>query len=87
MLSTIKDALIETMEGNKSVKSTVNKNDYCWNMISNFLDDNDCIMNADVRNLLNVSSATANRILNSFVSEGKLIKIRQGKTWAYSKIN
>jgi len=86
MLSAIKDSLLETMEDNKPVKVTADKNDYRWNIISDFLNDNDSIMNADVRDLLNVSSATANRILSRFVSDGKLIKIRQGKTWAYSKI-
>ena len=86
MLSAIKEALIETMEDNKPVKSSINKNDYRWNIISDFLNDNDYIMNADVRDLLNVSSATANRILSGFLRDGKLIKIRKGKTWAYSKI-
>lgn len=86
MLSAIKDALLETMEDNKPIKSNMSKNDYRWNVISDFLNDNNCIMNADVRELLNVSSATANRILSVFVDEGKLMKIRKGKTWAYSKI-
>ncbi len=86
MLSAIKDALLETMEDNKPVKVKADKNDYRWNIISDFLNDNNYIMNADVRDLLNVSSATANRILSGFVRDGKLIKIRQGKTWAYSKI-
>ncbi len=86
MLSAIKEALIETMKDNKPVKSNINKNDYRWNIISDFLNDNNYIMNADVRGLLNVSSATANRILSVFVDEGKLMKIREGKTWAYSKI-
>lgn len=86
MLSAIKDALLETIGDNKPVKKNTDKNDYRWNIISDFLNDNDYIMNADLRNLLNVSSATANRILSGFVNDGKLIKIRQGKTWAYSKI-
>ena len=62
MLSAIKDALLETMEDNKPVNLNINKNDYRWNVISDFLNDNNYIMNADVRKLLNVSSATANRI-------------------------
>lgn len=85
-INTSNDALIETMEDNKPVKSNINKNDYRWNIISDFLNDNDYIMNADVRELLNVSSATANRILATLVDSGKLIKIINGKTWAYSKI-
>lgn len=87
MLSAIKDALLETTDDNKTINTATNKNTYRWNIISDFLNDNDYIMNADLRNLLNVSSATANRILSRFVNDGKLIKIRQGKTWAYSKSN
>lgn len=86
MLSAIKDALLETIDDNNLVKKNTDKNDYRWNIISDFLNDKDYIMNADLRNLLNVSSATANRILSRFVNDGKLIKIRQGKTWAYSKV-
>lgn len=86
MLSAIKDALLETIDDNKTINTATNKNNYRWNIISDFLNDNDYIMNADVRILLSVSSATANRILSDFVNDGKLIKIRQGKTWAYSKI-
>ena len=86
MLSAIKDALFETIDDNKPIKTDTNNNDYRWSIISDFLNDNDYIMNADVRNLLNVSSATANRILFRFVNDGKLFKIRQGKTWAYSKV-
>ena len=85
MLSAIKGALLETIDDNKPSKPNMNKNDYRWNIISNFLNENDYIMNADLRRLLNVSSATANRILAGFVSDGRLIKIRQGKTWGYSK--
>ncbi len=84
MLSAIKDALLETIDS-KPIKINGNKNDYRWSIISDFLNDNDCIMNADIRNLFHVSSATANRILAGFVRDGKLIKIRQGKTWAYLK--
>lgn len=85
MLSAIKDALLETMDGNKPNKSGTDKNDYRWSVISDFLNENNYILNADVRRLLNVSSATANRILSGFVSTGKLVKIRKGKTWAYIK--
>lgn len=44
------------------------------------------IMNADVRALCGVSAATANRILAGLVTEGKLIKCREGGHWAY-KLN
>lgn len=85
MLSAIEEALLEVYQGGKPVKNRTNKNDYRWSIISDFLDSNEYIMNADLRNLLNVSSATANRILSGFVNDSKLLKIRVGKTWAYSK--
>lgn len=86
MLSAIEEALFEVSQGSKPVKNKADKNDYRWRIISGFLDSNEYIMNADLRDLLGVSSATANRILSSFVNDGKLIKIRVGKTWAYSLI-
>ena len=85
MLSAIEEALLEVSQGSKPVKIKTNKSDYRWSIISNFLDSNEYIMNADLRELLGISSATANRILSGFVNDGKLIKIRLGKTWAYSK--
>ena len=85
MLSAIEEALLEVSQGSKPVKIKTNKNDYRWSIIENFFDNNECIMNADLRELLGVSSATANRILSGFVNDGKLLKIRVGKTWAYSK--
>ena len=44
-------------------------------------------MNADVRNLCNVSAATANRILAGFASERKLVKYHEGGHWAYRLSN
>ena len=44
------------------------------------------IHNSDVQQLLEVSSATANRILVSFVKEGKLERVRDGRYWAYQKV-
>ena len=52
---------------------------------TDYADKIEYIMNADLRELLGISSATANRILSGFVNDGKLIKIRLGKTWAYAK--
>lgn len=86
MLSAIEEALLEVSQGGKAQESKIDKNDYRWSIIVNFLDKNEYIMNADLRELLGISSATANRILSGFVNDGKLIKIRVGKTWAYSLI-
>jgi len=54
-----------------------------WYKIERFLKKNGTITNADVRQMFNVSSATANRILAKFVDKGKLQKIRIGKSWGY----
>ena len=53
--------------------------------IEHFLQANPVIQNADVRALLGVSSATANRILAGLCADGKLEKIRVGKSWGYRK--
>jgi DNA-binding MarR family transcriptional regulator len=51
----------------------------------NYLHENGEITNSDVRELLNVSVATANRILNTMVEKGLIIRFRNGKSWAYRK--
>ena len=44
-------------------------------------------MNADVRELLGVSSATANRILSKLVDQGKLQRYRVKPYWAYKLVD
>jgi Fic family protein len=88
MLSAIKASLIEatgTRDGMSDVAS--NKNSTRWNSIAAFLQEHPYIMNADARELLGVSAATANRILVGFTAEGKLIKIRANGHWAYTHSN
>ena len=82
MLSAIKSALEEIVE-TSSLRSP--KCDLRWEKIQSFLNHQTIIMNADVRALFDVSSATANRILAGFCSEGKLQKVRVGKYWGYQK--
>ena len=65
---------------------TMDKAAVRWKQIENFLETHEFIMNADVRQIFDVSAATANRILSRFASEGKLIKYREGRHWAY-KLN
>ena len=48
-----------------------------------FLKKNSTITNAEVRQMFQVSSATANRILSKFTEGGKLQKIRIGRSWGY----
>ena len=80
MLSVIKSALLEAV---RTENSSINKDLFRWSQIENFLKSHPVILNADVRDLLHVSSSTANRILSQLVSEGKLVKCRQGSHWAY----
>lgn len=51
--------------------------------IVGFLRDNGKITNSDVRQLLGVSPATANRILAQLTREGRLVRIGSRKTTAY----
>lgn len=82
MLNAIKDALLEVNSVPvKLSKSAKNKNRE--ELIINYLNDKGEISNSEVRELLSVSSATANRILRGLCDEGKIVRIRKGKTWAY----
>lgn len=55
-----------------------------WKKIECYLQTNDFIMNADVRELFGASAATANRILASLVKNGKLNKYHEGGHWTYT---
>lgn len=54
-----------------------------WYKIERFLKKNSTITNADVRQMFQVSAATANRILAKLVNDGKIRKVRFGKSWGY----
>ena len=87
MLSTIKASLIDAINTSDKVSDMpTDKTALRWKQIERFLETHEFIMNADARSLCNVSAATANRILSGFASEGKLVKYREGRHWAY-KIN
>ena len=59
-----------------------------WMQIEKFLQSHEFIMNADVREICGVSAATANRLLNNWVSEDQLVKTRVNGHWGYNlKIN
>ena len=83
MLSAIQEALTEAAQ-TSGVAQTMTTDPLRWYKIQKFLKKNGTITNADVRQLFNVSSATANRILSKFTDEGKLQKIRIGRSWGYS---
>ena len=80
MLSSIKASLIDTI---KTSDGLIDKMTLRWKQIEKFLETHPFIMNADVRNLCNVSAATANRILAGLAAEGNLVKYREGGHWAY----
>lgn len=52
--------------------------------IETYLKQNRVITNQEVCRMLQVSGSTANRILSGMVKEGKLQKIRLGRSWAYT---
>lgn len=82
MLSAIKEALMEAIQTSGAAES-MSTDELRWYKIERFLKKNGTITNADVRQLFLVSSATANRILGKMVDEGKIKKIRLGRSWGY----
>lgn len=82
MLSAIREALLEAAQ---TSSATGGMTELRRHKIEQFLKKNAAITNADVRLLLQVSSATANRILAKLVADGELRKVRLGRSWGYQK--
>ena len=82
MLSAIKEALLEAVQIGNTENMSVEEQR--WLQIKRFLKKHRTITNADVREMLGVGSATGNRILAKNVEEGKIQKVRIGKSWGYS---
>jgi Fic family protein len=86
MLSAIQTAL-EQVSGEESCKvpnkSSAHKSEERWKAVHEYLQANEVICNENVRALLGVSAATANRVLAELVKEGNLRKIRNGRSWGY----
>lgn len=82
MLLAIKDALREVAEQPVEVKP---KSESREQTVLDYLSEHGEIGNSDVRNLLSVSAATANRVLNEMVNKGLIFRLRNGKSWAYRK--
>ncbi len=82
MLSAIKEALTEAVQTSGAAES-MSTDELRWYKIERFLKKNETITNTDVRQLFQVSAATANRILAKLADEGKVQKIRIGKSWGY----
>ena len=84
MLSTIKASLIDAINASVEMSDgSLDKATIRWKQIEKFLEIHEYIMNADVRALCGVSAATANRTLAGFVTEGKLVRYREGGHWGY----
>ena len=82
MLSAIKGALLEAVQSGNT--ESMSAEEQRWLQIERFLKKHGTITNADVREMLGVSPATANRILAKNVEAGKIQKVRIGKSWGYS---
>ena len=81
MLSAIQASLMEARDAVSDRK--LDKATLRWNKIQTFLQTHDYIMNADVRELCDVSTATANRILGNLASENRIVKIHMDGHWKY----
>ena len=81
MLSAIKEALLDAIDTGAAENMTTDE--LRWYKIERFLRKNEVITNADVREMFGVSAATANRILAKLTDEGKIEKMRVGRTWGY----
>lgn len=85
MLSAIKASLIEAVSSSDAMSDgTMDKATLRWKKIEAYLETHDYIMNANVRELCEVSAATANRILLGLVTEGKLTKCHKKGHWVYN---
>jgi len=84
MLSTIKALLIDAINTSDVLSDgPIDKAAMRWKQIEKFLETHEFIMNADVRVLFGVSSATANRILARLVAKKRLVKYHEGGHWTY----
>lgn len=83
MLSAIQEALMEAAQ-TTDVAENMTTDELRRYKVEGFLKKNNVITNADVRQLFQVSAATANRILAKLTDEGLLQKIRLGKSWGYT---
>ena len=82
MLTAIKDALLEVSIQQVEKKPKAESREQA---ILDYLSEHGEITNSDVRELLSVSAATANRVLNGMAEKGMIIRFRKGKSWAYRK--
>lgn len=65
------------------IDENISPEDKRWKILLAYLEDHETVRNADICRLLDVSSATANRLLHPWTDADKLEQIRDGRTWAY----
>ena len=86
MLSILYASLMETAEMRDGMRDA--KSDAAAlrrYTILTYLGQHETVSNGDVRALLNVSAATANRVLKALTEDGALCRVRVAGHWAYRK--
>lgn len=86
MLSILYASLMETAEMRDGMRDA--KSDAAAlrrYTILTYLGQHETVSNGDVRALLNVSAATANRVLKALTEDGTLCRVRVAGHWAYRK--
>jgi len=84
MLSAIKSSIIEALDmSDEMIDENVSPEEKRWKILFTYLEDPETVRNADICQLLDVSSATANRLLRTWTDADKLERVRDGRTWAY----
>lgn len=81
MLAAIKDTLLEAAQAADNGTLTTEARRELG--VIRFIEKNGIISNVDVRELFTVSPATANRILAKLTADGKIERIRRGRSWGY----
>ena len=75
------DAINESYKKMSDAKAEISDRE---TMILKFLASHESISNADVRNMLSVSPATANRLLSALVKKGVIEKQFRNRHWVYT---
>ncbi len=88
MLSAIKSSIMESLNmSDEMIDETMDENltkkEKRWEYIRSYLQKNGSVRNAEICQVLGLSSSTANRLLRTWVDEKKLERYRDGRTWAY----
>ncbi len=85
MLSAIKTAILETIAASETARKIQTKtgSEDRWTIVEKWLKKHKRIRNADLQQLLGVSTATASRLLREWTSEGKIVKERKESYWTY----